>query len=367
MPPVAVPVITHYDNHVPRFAEAELERLYGTIFSSLVHFRVYGGAENASTYVARDGGGITALLLFRREKNTVRVINEWVELNAREVRRFADYVFTVFPSVSVIMFHAVQPSVDGIARPYQMRTVGEDIEATLPGDTKTYVASLGAATRKNIKRHLNRLGRSFPSCAFRTYVREEAAESDIREIIRFNRERMAAKGKISVIDEQYACRLIRMVQERGFVTVATIGGRVCAGTIALRIGDTFVSRVNAHDPAYDACRLGMICCFLTICECIRRGGKRFDFMWGRYEYKTALLGVARELHDLVIYRSALHQVLNGDLALKIMLADRLHGAKEYLLAAAKPVDNGGIGTLGKCVNLARRMKQFLTAAKTKPG
>jgi CelD/BcsL family acetyltransferase involved in cellulose biosynthesis len=169
---------------------------------------------------------------------------------------------------------------------------------------------------------------------------------------------MTVKGKVSVIDEEYLRRLIRMVKERGFVTALTIDGRVCAGAITFRIGDTFVSRVSAHDMAYDAYRLGMICCFMTICECIRRGGKRFDFMWGRYEYKTALLGVHHELQDLYVYRSTLHQLLNGDTALKVAFAGRLLKTKQHLLAAAKPDDKSPIGTLGKCVNMARRMKRL---------
>jgi CelD/BcsL family acetyltransferase involved in cellulose biosynthesis len=350
--------VTHYDHQVPPFAEAEMDRLYESEFSSLAHFRVYGGAENASTYLARDGDEIRALLLFRRERNRVRVINEWMQLDAREVKRFTDYIFATFPSVSVITFHAALPEVGAIVRPYQQKIGGENIQVMLPADVDTYVASLGSATRKNIKRHKNKLERDFPTFAFHTYVREEADEAVIREIVRFNRARMTGKGKVSVIDEEYLGRLISMIRERGFVTAVTIDGRVCAGAITFRIGDTFVSRVSAHDPAYDAHRLGMVCCFLTICECIRRGGKRFDFMWGQYEYKTALLGVYRELQDLYVYRSLLHQMLNGDTALKVAFAGRMLKAKQRLLAAAKPTDHSSIGALGKCVNMVRRMKRL---------
>ena len=350
--------VTHYDNRVPPFAEEEMDRLYESEFSSLAHFRVYGGAENASTYLARDGDEIVALLLFRIEKNRVRVINEWIRLAAREVRRFTDYIFATFPSVSVIMFHAVQPDVGAIVRPYQRAIGGENIQVMLPADVDAYVANLGSATRKNIRRHMNKLERELPTFAFHSYVREEADETTIREIVRFNRARMTVKGKVSVIDDKYLCRLIRMVRERGFVTAVTIDGRVCAGAITFRIGDTFVSRVSAHDMAYDAYRLGMICCFMTICECIRRGGKRFDFMWGRYEYKTALLGVYHELQDLYVYRSTLHQLLNADTALKVAFADRLLKTKLHLLAAAEPDGKSPMSALGKCVDMARRMKRL---------
>ena len=42
--------ITWYENEIPSFAEAALERIYGSIFSSLAHFRIHGGAENAGCW-----------------------------------------------------------------------------------------------------------------------------------------------------------------------------------------------------------------------------------------------------------------------------------------------------------------------------
>jgi CelD/BcsL family acetyltransferase involved in cellulose biosynthesis len=345
--------ITHYAGQVPPFAEAELDRLYGSLFSSLAHFRVYGGAENASTYLAREGDAIVDLLLFRRHKDTIHVINEWIRLDTQDIQRFTDFAFSAFPQVAAVVFHAVMPDIEGSTRPCQRRLASENYQAALPAGVDAYVASLGSATRKNIKRHKNKLERTFPSFALRTYVRDEVDERDLREIIRFNHARMAIKGRVSKYDEQEVQRLIRLVRERGFVTVATIDGKVCGGAITLRIGDTFVSRVNAHDPAYDEHRLGVICCFLTICECIRAGGRRYDFLWGEYEYKTALLGAHQELHDLVVYRSRWHQVSHADLALKIALGACMLKTKQRLLAAARPAVATDVSVLGKCVNTVR--------------
>jgi hypothetical protein len=352
------PRISLYDNEVPSFAEMELERLYGTIFSSLAHFRIYGGAENASTYVVRSGEEIITLLLFVRDKNKVRVINEWIKVGAEELEQFASYIFATFKSVSIITFHAVLPDVGTFARPCQTLTCGENIRVALPGDVETYVARLGSATRKNIKRHKNKLQRTFPSFCFRTYIGDEADERHLRDIIRFNHERMAGKGMVSTIDEQKTQALIRMVRERGFVAVATIDGRVCAGSITLRIGGSCVSRVNAHDPAYDNHRLGMICCFLTICEAIKDGAKHFDFLWGQYEYKTALLGVHHDLYDLVVYRSPLHQALNSDLALKIATINRLQKIKHRMLDMARPGSIVSPGLVHGCIGFARAAKRF---------
>lgn len=347
-----------YEDEVPPFAEAELERLYGTIFSSLAHFRIYGGAENASTYVVQAGGKVITLLLFMRDKNKVRVVNEWIGVGAEELDRFASHIFARFASVSVITFHAVLPDIGRFSRPYQTLTCGENIRVALPGDVDTYIARLGGATRKNIRRHRNRFERTFPSFRFAVYRKDEVDERDLRAIIRFNHARMAGKGMVSTIDETKTQALIRMVRERGFVTVVIIDGRVCAGAITFRIGDTCVSRVNAHDPAYDDHRLGMICCFLTICEAIRDGAKHFDFLWGQYEYKTALLGVRHDLFDLVVYRSSLHQALNSGLALRIATTRRLQSIKHRILGMAAPSGILSPELVNACIACARAAKRF---------
>ncbi|HYD78882.1 MAG TPA: GNAT family N-acetyltransferase [Paucimonas sp.] len=347
----------HYDGEVPPFAEMELERLYGSVYSSLAHFRIHGGAEDASTYVARRGGDIVALFLFRREGRRVRVVNEGMILDREAIENFVEYVFSTFPGVGAIVFHSVQAEFGQCLRPFQRTACGEDIAADLPPTVDEYVARLGSATRKNIRRHKNRLERSFPSFSFRVHTKEEADERQMREIIAFNHARMAAKGKTSVIDEARTQAILRMVRARGFVTVATIDGRVCGGAITARIGDSFISLVNSHDPLYDDYRLGTLCCFLTICACIERGGKRFDFRWGQYEYKIALLGEHHWLYRLILYRSHFHLACNADLAVRTALAGALRAAKWRLAEAANREEGKAGGWIGRSVRWVRAVKR----------
>src|SRR3569623_2183993 len=94
----AAVAISCYENLVPSFVEAELDRLYGSFYSSLAHFRIYGGIENAHTYVARDGDTVVAVFLFRRERTRVQVINAGMKIEAREISSFAEYILTTFES-----------------------------------------------------------------------------------------------------------------------------------------------------------------------------------------------------------------------------------------------------------------------------
>lgn len=93
------------------------------------------------------------------------------------------------------------------------------------------------------------------------------------------------------------------------LSLLRLDGRICAGTINFRAGDNYFLEVIAHDPAYNDYRLGTLCCYLTICECIAREGKEYHFLWGAHDYKFRLLGVQRELDHLTIYRSRRHALL----------------------------------------------------------
>src|SRR4051812_35008662 len=77
-----IPEINFYDNEVPAFVEAELERLYECLMSTLARFAIFDAAPNASTYVVRENGRITTLFLFRRERHHVTVYNEQMPLAA---------------------------------------------------------------------------------------------------------------------------------------------------------------------------------------------------------------------------------------------------------------------------------------------
>jgi hypothetical protein len=305
-----------YENDVPPFVGPALERLYGNLFSSLAYYRAFGGADNASAYVVRAGKNIVCAWLFQRHRNTVRVINEGIRVDQDDLLRFADYIFSRYPKVAVISFHAVRANLVDVPMPCQRFNCLEDMVLTLPSSAESYTASLGRSTRSYIHRYTNKLKRDFPSYAFRVFGPGEIEEQQVRHIIGLNRLRMASKGKESINDEDITRRIVQLVRECGLVGVIMIDGRICAGSINYRAGSNYFLETLAHDPAYDDYRLGTLCCYLTICECIRRGGGEYHFLWGQDAYKTRLLGVQRDLDDIVVYRSWLHMVLYGKLVMQ---------------------------------------------------
>ena len=309
--------ITCYDNDVPSFVEAEMDRLYGNIFSSLLEFRVYGWvAGTTSTYVVSRGGQIITLLMFKRDHGRIQVLNETIRLDAEDMQRFANFVFQRYPDVQTISFKAIETDGGDLGFPHQRFNHLEDITLRLPTTTEQYLASLGKNTRRNIKRYTDRLMRTFPSCRFEVYEGNAVREEDVRAMIQFNHDRMADKNIVSVIDEEETRRIIRLVKGCGLVGIMTIDGQIAAGALSYRAGSNYFLNVLAHAPRYDDYWVGFLCCYRTICECIERGGTEFHFLWGRYDYKFTLGAVRRDLDNVTLYRSWIHVARHAALALQ---------------------------------------------------
>jgi len=311
-------IISCFENDVPEFIAADMTRLYGSLYSSLPQFHIYTDGTDTSTYIVRKGGKPTTIFLFQHIDAGVTVVNEVIKVSEEEISRFSAYIFSSFPSVAFISFKAVQTAITRLSFPYQRSNCLEDIVLALPSTIEQYFSSLGKHTRRNIKRQTKRVLAVFPTFRFQIFEKDEVDADTIRKIVDLNRARMAGKHKMSAINDEETERLVRLAKECGLVGVATIDGRVCAGGINFRCGENYFLNVIAHDSTYDDYWMGILCCYLTICECIKRRGREFHFLWGQYDYKYALMGVQRDLDNVAVYRSYWHLVLHSGHAFKMI-------------------------------------------------
>lgn len=311
--------IEEYQDRVPAFAEAELDRLYGSMFASMPQFRACGALENAHAYVLRERGRILTLWLFRREGSKVRVLNEGMRVTPEELERFAAHIFRAHPQVDVISLHAVicapQDAVVQLSYPMQRYNCLEDIVLQLPASVEEYRATLGKSTRSYVNRYLSKIRREHPDFQHRVLIADDIDPALLEQVFALNRARMKGKGRVSIIDEQEARRISQVALECGLLSLILIDGKVRAGTIQYRMGDNYFMEVIAHDSAYNDYRLGTLCCYLAICACIERGGRSYHFLWGQNDYKFRLGGVLQPLDHLTLYRSRWRLVCNGKEAL----------------------------------------------------
>lgn len=346
-----------FDDSVPAFIEEELHRLYGSLCSSMQHFRVYGGLAGASTFVLQRGQKIAAIFFFRLDKGHVQVLNEGMPIDTPSVSAFAGYIFGRFKEANAISFTAVESTIQDLGFPFRQFSCTEDTVIELPRTPDEYMNSLGKSTRKNIKQYLNRLQRDYPSFQYQIYDGKEVEESLIHGIIEFNRIRFANKNKVSAIRAEEEQRIVQMVRECGIVGAATIDGKLCAGSITYCIGDHYHSRLRTCNPEFDNYRLGLICGYLMIAECIRRSGKAFHFMAGRESQKTLLLGQHRDQIRMSIFRSNAAMLQYADVLFKHASRNAVRAATRRMLALGQ--DEGRASDIVRTtIGMFRRIKTF---------
>lgn len=295
--------IEHHEAAIPAYTEAALHALYGTIYSSMPHFRVHGGLDNASTFLLRKDQEIIAVFLYVVQGSKVRILNEGMKIDELAVRQFANFIFHRDKSAEIISFNGVTHRIKKLEFPFSQCFCTDDSVIKLPDSTEAYLQSLGKATRKNIKQYLNRIKRDYLGFEFRVHDGKTVDEQLIREIISFNRIRFQKKGRASGITTSDEERIIQMIRACGVVGAVSIDGKLCAGSLVYCIGEHYHSWLKAHDPSYDEYRLGLIGSYLMIDECIRRGGKTFHLMWGREPHKALLNSELTIYSNLTVYRN----------------------------------------------------------------
>ncbi|TCS39329.1 acetyltransferase (GNAT) family protein [Paucimonas lemoignei] len=316
-----------YINEIPAFVETEIEHLYNTLHSSLRFLRLFRDAKQISTYVAWREWERAVILLFEIRGKTVHVLNEMIELEEKEIERFATYIFKRLPDVQIISFKAIRTTLDRFPYPVQKHNAKDTYLINLPATPEAYTASLRKTLRNDIRYDLRKIARDFPSFSSRFYEKDEIPEPILKDLIRLSEDRIAQKAGDFAHDEQ---QIIALARQCGFANVMTIDGKVCAGTISYFIGSGCFQELTARDPAYFNYSIGTLTNYVTICEAIQRGKKKFSLGGGRFDYKEKLLGVLTDADRVEIYRSRSVMLMRIDHAMKTLAQAYLRRAKVWV-------------------------------------
>lgn len=325
-----------HEQSVPEMAAQALDRLYGSLYASFSHFCLSDTAGLAPyTWIGYRHGEVVGVLLFRRRVDQILVLTEMFYLEQAVADVFSRAVFARFREVKTIHFNAISLPNPLRGWPLQYYAFSENYVIPLPQSVHQYLASIGKSTRKTLRGYGNRLQRDFPKFSWEVRAVGEMPAHELRSVIRqlhrFKRDSMAARGKRAEISRRETARLLILTRNAGLIGIARIGDRVYGGSLACRIGDNYVMLLSAADPALASYRLGILCCFWSVCDCIRAGGRECHLLWGRYRYKTQLLGEPRSLLRLTIYRSRLQMVLSPLLVARMSMAAKRYQLRDWLL------------------------------------
>ncbi|RJF95223.1 GNAT family N-acetyltransferase [Noviherbaspirillum saxi] len=349
--------ISCYDNEVPAFVIAEIDRLYGHLYCSPSYFLMAKEMVGASTYVAVENNAAVSILLYKLAGNAVMVIGQFMNLRAEDINRFAEHIFNRFPLVKMISFSEICKIEHALAYPSHEMTCSEDMVINLPATVRDYESAVGKNMRRNIKRYTKALVDDFPSYQFRILVENEIGDQDIRDIIALSCSRMKSKNIVPRFNEEEERWIVEHARRCGVVGMATVDGRVCAGAIGFRIGENYMMHVIAHDLKYNEYSLGILCYYHTICDVIARGGKRFHLLQGRYGYKYRLLADRHDIVHLDVFRSHFGALRHSRRILKKEIKGRLWLTKQWLLHDVEREEGKAYRFLGSAVNALRTAKR----------
>ena len=320
-------IVSCYMYEIPAFVEKELSDAYETLHSSLAFFKVFRSLAHASCYVARKHGSASTILVFTCCGRCVDVLNEMIEIEQVELDRFVRYIFSRFAEIDVISFKAVKTMLDAFAFPVQKHASKSTYLITLPATPEDYTASIGKSTRAGLRHQMNNVVRDFKTFESKFFVSEDVDEQYVRDIIRFSEEKIGSKGIKFAHDVD---RIMALVRTCGFINVFLIDGRICAGSINYSVGSSYFGDVTGYDPAYEKYGLGKLGVHQTICESIRRGGRKFYLGGGVFDFKKRMLGVPLCMDEITIYRSHAKMATNLDRVVKSALTGYLGHLKATL-------------------------------------
>ncbi|WP_052452313.1 GNAT family N-acetyltransferase [Noviherbaspirillum autotrophicum] len=346
-----------HENEVPAFAAAEIDRLYGHLYCSPRYFEAASAMAAASCYVASSDGHAIAVLPYRRTRDEVTVVSEYLTLDAAEIERFCRHMFSRYPGVKRVTFPKLHANVDTLALPRHAMVCSEDMVVPLPPSVKDYENAVGKNMRRNIKRYSSALSKAFPSYRYELYLERDISEQDVRDIIALSCMRMKSKNIVPRFDDTEIDWIAAFAKTSGIVGLARIDGKVCAGAIGFRIGDSYFMHVIAHHPQYNDYSLGILCYYHTICEGIARGGKRFHLLQGRYGYKYRLLAERRDILHLDVYRSRVAALASLAHIARKEAKGRIWLAKQWLLHDLEHKEGRGYRLLARAVDFLRRAKR----------
>ena len=293
-----------YENHVPDFVTREIDRCFGSLHSSIPYLRLAGKlSDSTCTYVATSKGLVLSIFLFERKGQVIEVLNRGCGVRENQVRTFADYIFKQIPEVSRIHFPSIHTEKIRAAYPVQRFVAEEDMVVSFGDTASEYESQLGKSTRKAIKRRVAALALHDPSWRVEVIPGNAINTLLIDDIVNWNRQRMSDKQEVSNYQDDAVARYTALAANDGFVVVVMIQGRPCAATVCCRVGRSFYMILIGHDKEYDQFSPGMLCCYWTALECVKRKGAEFNLMCGRLRYKYNLSGKCRKYDAVVIYRS----------------------------------------------------------------
>ncbi|WP_208278089.1 GNAT family N-acetyltransferase [Massilia oculi] len=336
-----------YENAIPDFAEAALERLYANIYCTLTRIGIYERLDDIHTFAAADEHDVVLLILFRIDRDTVRIVNQQVALSAGDLAYFAANVFSRYPAARRIEGYALDTRIDAstFSFPVQVLPQLEENVAQLPPSADAYMRQLGKRTRELMRRSMRKCAAQFPSCRFEVLSTHRITPRHVRELVRLTDQRMGARNAAPYVENADIERMVRLAHSHGYLGIMLIDDSIVAASLFFKVGMRHFLHLVGHDPRFDAYRLGRQVTLHTIFHAIAIGGRELWMMGGHHDWKSHFLARRKTLGNVTIYRSRVAALVCWRTLLRNAARSRLHDLR-LLVARVQARDGAGGRLLG---------------------
>ncbi|MGF6272819.1 hypothetical protein ABIB38_001175 [Massilia sp. UYP11] len=349
-----------YEGAIPDFAEAALERLYANIYCTLTRIGIYEPLDGVHTFAAADEHDIVLLILFRIDRDTVRILNQQVALSEGDLACFAANVFSRYPAARRIEGYALdtQVAASGFAFPIQVRPQLEENVVDLPPSADAYMRQLGKSTRELMRRSMRKCAAQFPSCRFEVLSTHQITPRHVRELVRLTDQRMDARSAERYVVNADIDRMARLARSHGYLGLMLIEETIVAASLCFKVGARHFLYLVGHDPRFDAFRPGRQVTLHVIFHAITLGGRELWMMGGHHDWKSHFLARRKTLSSVTIYRSRAAALACWRPLLRNAARSRLHDLK-LLMEEVQARGGAGGRLLGHSLAALRHARKRL--------
>lgn len=210
---------------------------------------------------------------------------------------------------------ALPASLEALGLPYQR---GEGIRCPfmlLPESLDDWEKSLCRATRRNLRKHENRLRKAFPATSVCEFTDPEQAEHAISTLIELHQGRWRSLGGPGVFGdprrEAFYRQQLHCLAQRGEMVFhqLRVGDQIVACLFSFRQGERLHAFLSGWDPGWADHSVMWVMWRQAVALAIAGGFKFYDLSIGDYAYKGLLASGHLANQDYVVAASRLKMAL----------------------------------------------------------
>jgi CelD/BcsL family acetyltransferase involved in cellulose biosynthesis len=168
----------------------------------------------------------------------------------------------------------------------------------------TYLATLGAAHRANVRRRLRALAQAF-DVRFELVASEADRAAALQALVGFHEERFGRRGTTFLTGalQAFHADVTRRMLASGSLRLYALrlNGAIAAVMYGFASPHRFYFYQHGFDARYGSSSLGLVLMARTIEAAIEEGAAEFDMLWGTEQYKSLWARDERPLYQVQLY------------------------------------------------------------------